>query len=154
MILINPHTLSFSFEVPEMPATEGVQKILGFSRGWHHWNSVRLGASAAVDNGDVRLFNYSYVKGKRVIEPIGNDVFKPKQWIDVRMTFKGGYTSVDLYYGDKYVASKTYTFIPVFRLPIGYLLCPYFETDAPENKVMPFDVRIWDLRVNGREIEV
>jgi hypothetical protein len=34
------------------------------------------------------------------------------------------------------------------------LLNPYFETDAPENKVMPFGPRIWDVRLNGRMIEL
>jgi hypothetical protein len=39
-------------------------------------------------------------------------------------------------------------------MPFGYLLNPYFETDAPENKVIPFDVKIWDVRVNGRGVEL
>jgi hypothetical protein len=43
---------------------------------------------------------------------------------------------------------------PLISNPISYLLRPYFETDAPENKVMPFDVEIWDVRLNGRMIKI
>jgi hypothetical protein len=39
---------------------------------------------------------------------------------------------------------------PLISNPISYLLFPYFETDAPENKVIPFSPKIWDVRVNGR----
>ncbi len=70
MLLWNPHTLTFSFEVPEMPASEGVQKILGIAIGlkhhrvdyfpyFHRSNSILLGASAAKDNG-VRVVDSEY----------------------------------------------------------------------------------------------
>jgi hypothetical protein len=155
MLLINPHTLSFSFEVPEMDETEGVQKILGFSRGWHHWNSVRLGASASVGNGDVRLFNYSYIKGKRVIEPIGNDVFEPKTILKCAIVWNIGFSNVRLYNEhDYFISCQRIRFDMFNACKLSYLLHPYFETDAPENKVIPFDVKIWDVRVNGRMIEL
>ena len=152
MLLLNPHTLSFTFEVPEMDATEGVQKILGFSRGYHHWNSVRLGASAAVDNGDVRLFNYSYLRGARIEESIV--VVKPKTELDVVIKWYEGSIDFAIYHEQNHLASETYLHKPFEPCKIGYLLNPYFETDAPENKVMPFKVNISDVRINGKLIKI
>ncbi len=165
MLLWNPHTLTFSFEVPEMPASEGVQKILGMAIGlkhhrvdyfpyFHRSNSILLGASAAKDNGIVKLWNYSYVDGKHVQKEMG--LFMPKTELKAELSWK--YGDISIYNGkilDEYsTLLGTGIGVPQPLLPIGHLLFPYFETDAPENKVMPFDVRIWDVRLNGRMIEL
>jgi hypothetical protein len=141
MILWNPHTLTFTFEVSEMPASEGVQKILGFSRGWHHWNSVRLGIRK--ENDYCALYSYVYRNGVRRITRIGT--------VDI-----GEVVDVELKWDDNISVVAGYRFntikIPLIYNPIGYLLNSYFETDAPENKVIPFSPKIWDVRVNGKEV--
>jgi len=147
-LLFSPHTLTFSFEVPEMPQTNGVQKILGFSRGYHHWNSVRLGIRK--ENDYCVLYLYAYVRGERIIKRIGKVTVGIE--IKVELRFNNGYVSIDCYRYNTLIWSHTHTYVPLWTLPIGYLLNPYFETDAPENKVMPFDVRIWDIKCNGSEI--
>ena len=139
MLLWNPHTLTFTFEVPEMPASEGVQKILGFSRGWHHWNSVRLGIRK--ENHYCTLYSYVYRNGAVYIArirtvDIGEIVDVELKWDDSIFVIAG--------YGQNKIKA------PLISNPISYLLFPYFETDAPENKVIPFSPKIWDVRVNGR----
>jgi hypothetical protein len=146
-LLFAPHTLTFSFEVPEMPASEGVQKILGFSRGWHHWNSVRLGIRK--ENDYCVLYLYAYVRGERIVKRMGNVAVGSESHVVLRFTRRyivcmASNSDID----------KWHNFTPQLTMPFGVLLRPYFETDAPENKVMPFDVRIWDVRVNGRMIEL
>jgi hypothetical protein len=150
MLLWKPHTLTFSFEVPEMPQTTGVQKILGFSRGWHHWNSVRLGIRK--EENYCVLYLYAYVRGERIIKRIGKVAV-------------GSELKVSLHF-DRRFASASYTnlinteqsqwryFTSQLTMPFGVLLNPYFETDAPENKVIPFSPKIWDIKVNGRMIEL
>jgi len=143
MLLFSPHTLSFTFEIPEMPATNGVQKILGFSRGWHHWNSVRLGIRK--ENDYCVLYSYVYRNGKRIVSrmgavKVGDIVNCDLSWHNTIYVKANGFFDVDM--------------LPKFSNPISYLLRPYFETDAPENKVMPFKVKIWDVKVNGKAIEI
>jgi hypothetical protein len=141
--LWNPHTLSFTFEVPEMPQSEGVQKILGFSRGWHHWNSVRLGIHK--ENDYCVLYLYAYARGERTILRLGK--FDIGNRVMCQLSWDNGVVAVA---NSKWQGVKA----PLISMPIGYLLFPYFETDSPENKVMPFDVRIWDVKVNGKLIKI
>jgi hypothetical protein len=147
MLLWNPHTLTFTFEVPEMPASEGIQKILGFSRGYHHWNSVRLGIRK--ENDYCVLYLYAYVRGERIVKRMGKVAVGSESHVVLR--FKRGYIVCMASNSD---IDKWHYFTPQWTLPLGCLLRPYFETDAPENKVMPFDVRIWDVRLNGRLIKI
>jgi hypothetical protein len=39
-LLYKPTKLTCEFIVPEIEKSEGVQKVVGFSRGWHHWNQI------------------------------------------------------------------------------------------------------------------
>jgi hypothetical protein len=160
-LLYNPHTLSFSFEVPEMKATSGIQKILGMAIGlkhhrvdyfpyWHRSNSILLGASAAKDNGIVKLWNYSYVDGKHVQNEMG--VYEPKTELNCEIIWDAEFCGVGIYEGLGLVGVSSFD-IKNKPSKIGYLLYPYFETDAPENKVMPFKVNISDVRVNGKFIK-
>jgi hypothetical protein len=143
MLLFNPHTLTFKFEVPEMPATEGVQKILGFSRGYHHWNSVRLGIRK--ENDYCVLYLYAYRNGKRISKRMGR--FEIGKEVMCQLSWGNGIVAVA---NVRWESIKA----PLISNPISYLLRPYFETDAPENKVRAFDVRIWDVRLNGRMIKI
>ena len=147
MLLWNPHTLTFSFEVPEMPQTTGVQKILGFSRGYHHWNSVRLGIRK--ENDYCVLYLYAYVRGERIVKRMGKVAIGSESHVVLRFTRRyivcmASNSDID----------KWHNFTQQLTMPIGVLLNPYFETDAPENKVMPFSPKIWDVRVNGRLIKI
>jgi len=144
-LLFAPHTLSFSFEVPEMPASEGVQKILGFSRGWHHWNSVRLGIRK--ENHYCALYLYAYVRGERIIKRMGKVAVGSEANVILRLNRRFCSAMVDISDIDQW-----HYFTPQLTMPFGVLLRPYFETDAPENKVMPFKVRIWNIQVNNKPI--
>jgi hypothetical protein len=150
MLLWNPHTLTFSFEVPEMPASEGVQKILGFSRGWHHWNSVRLGIRK--ENDYCVLYLYAYVRGERIIKRMGKVAVGSELMVSLRFTRRFASASYTNLINTE--QSQWRYFTPQLTMPVSVLLSPYFETDAPENKVMPFDVSIWDIKVNGRGVEL
>jgi hypothetical protein len=147
MLLWNPQTLTFSFEVPEMPATTGVQKILGFSRGYHHWNSIRLGIRK--ENDYCVLYLYAYVRGERIVKRIGKVAVGSEAKVILRWNRRFCSAMVDISDIDQW-----HYFTPQLTMPFGVLLNPYFETDAPENKVMPFGPRIWDVRLNGRMIEL
>jgi hypothetical protein len=150
MLLWNPHTLTFTFEVPEMPASEGVQKILGFSRGWHHWNSVRLGIRK--ENDYCVLYLYAYVRGERVVKRMGKVAVGGELMVSLR--FDRRFVSVSVINLINTEQSQWHYFTPQLTMPVGYLLNPYFETDAPENKVMPFDVKISDVKINGKLIKI
>jgi len=162
-LLINPTTLTFTFEIPSMPATEGVQKILGMAIGlkhhrvdyfpyWHRSNSILLGASAAVKDGPVKLWNYSYVDGVHVQEEMG--VFNVGMELDAELSW-GKRADIWLYDKGSMVEFSVAAHSPPKPLfPIGYLLNSYFETDAPENKRKPFNVRIWDIKCNGKLIKI
>jgi hypothetical protein len=42
-LLFKPKRLTCEFIVPDIEKSDGVQKVIGFSRGSHHYNSIRLG---------------------------------------------------------------------------------------------------------------
>lgn len=149
-LLLNPKSLAFKFKVPEMEATEGVQKVMGFSRGWHHWNSIRLGIRK--ENDYCVLYMYAYVDGKRIIKRLGKVSIGVEVLSELR--FNNGYASVDCYCGNTVVGSYTYTDVPIFTFPIGFFLYPYAEIDGPENKRTPFEVDIKNLKVNGKLIKI
>jgi hypothetical protein len=100
------------------------------------------------------LWNYSYVDGKHVQKEMG--FYEVGTELKAELSWR--YGDISIYNGkilDEYdTLLGTGISVPQPLLPIGMLLYPYFETDAPENKVMPFDVRIWDVRVNGKLIKI
>jgi hypothetical protein len=161
-LLLNPKTLTFTFEVPYMEKSEGVQKILGMAIGlkhhrvdyfpyFHRSNSILLGASAAKDNGPVKLWNYSYVDGRHVQKEMIS--VAPKTILKAELRW-GVNTDIIIY---NETGQDDYSTVSIKRPKsscIGMLLHPYFETDSPENKVIPFNVRIWDIKVNGKLIEI
>jgi len=148
MLLYNPTHLTCSLEIGDWKPVKGIQKLIGFSRGWHHWNSIRLGYNRAENTNFVRLWLYTYVKGKRNEQLIGTWQIGTKLDVEISLTHDVFSAYV---YGEFGQYSKV-QYAPNISFPISYLLHPYFETDAPENKVMPFSPKIWDVRVNGRGI--
>jgi hypothetical protein len=149
MLLWKPHTLTFSLEIGDWKPVKGIQKLIGFSKGWHHWNSIRLGYNRSENTNFVRIWLYTYVKGKRNEQLIGTWQVGTK--LDVELTFKH-HVFAAVVCGDFGQYAKV-EYAPIW-FPIGVLLNPYFETDAPENKVIPFKVNIFDVRINGKLIKI
>jgi hypothetical protein len=136
-LLWKPTKLTCEFIVPEIEKSDGVQKVIGFSRGWHHYNSIRLGIRKE-DNYCV-LYFYAYIKGERTIQRIGRYEIGEK-------------VSVELNWGS-YIecrANDGYAFrvAPRHSLPIGYLLSPYAEKDGVEGIEVPIDIDIMNLCVS------
>ena len=129
--------MTFDFIVPEMDASEGVQKVAGFSRGWHHWNSVRLGIRK--EENYCVLYFYAYIKGQRIIQRLGRYSI-------------GELVKVQLHWGH-YIECKAndgYAFriAPKRSLPIGYLLYPYAEKDGVEGVQVPLNIEINNLKIS------
>jgi hypothetical protein len=149
-LLLSPTHLTCSLEIGDWKPVQGVQKIIGFSRGWHHWNSIRLGYNRSENTNFVRLFLYTYVKGKRNEQLIGTWQVGTK--LDVELTFKHHVFAATVRV-DFFGQYSKVQYAPIW-FPIGVLLRPYMEEDGEENKVIPFSPKISDLRINGREIEL
>lgn len=130
-LLWNPSVMTFDFIVPEMDASEGVQKIAGFSRGWHHWNSVRLGIRK--ENDYYALYLYAYVKGERIIKRLGNVYENVK--LNVCLKFTHRCVSADVTFPSGNLFSKWHYFKSDYSLPIGYRLYSYAESDLTGRKI-------------------
>ena len=137
-LLWNPTVMTFNFTVPEMQQSEGVQKVGGFSRGWHHKNSIRLGIRKESDY--YALYLYAYVKGERIIKRIGN-VYEEVN-LEVKLQFKPRCVSVDVMFPSGNTFSKWHYFTSDYSLPIGYQLYPYAETDGKNPKRVPLNVKL------------
>jgi len=124
-LLYNPRIMTFDFVVPNMPATEGVQKIAGFSRGWHHWNSVRLGIRK--ENDYCVLYLYAYVSGKRIIKRIGKVAVGSELSVVLRFTRR--FVSASFTNLINTEQSRWHYFDNMFTFPIGYQLGNYAEED-------------------------
>jgi hypothetical protein len=161
-LLFSPKILTFSLKVPSMRATAGVQKIIGMAIGlkhhrvdyfpyWHRSNSILLGASAAVDGGLVKLWNYSYVDGRHVQKEMVS--VPPGLILNCRLRW-GVNTDILIWDENIKLDFSNVSIKAVKPSCIGYILRPYFETDRPENKVIPFAPTIWDVKCNGMEIKI
>jgi hypothetical protein len=146
--LFNPSVMTFSTTVPDMKPCTGVQKICGFSRGWHHWNSIRLGCNRSENSNFVRFFLYTYIKGKRNEQLIGTWQVGTK--LNVELSFKHHVFSAVIH-GVFGQYSKV-EYAPIY-FPFGYLLGNYAEIDNTNNKT-PFHCQVEDLRVNGRVVKI
>ena len=63
-LLYNPTQLTCNLTIGDFPPCTGIQKLTGFSRGWHHWNSIRLGYNRSENSDVIRLWLYTYIRGK------------------------------------------------------------------------------------------
>ena len=159
--LYNPTQLTCQITIGDWQPCEGVQKLIGFTRGlafhkvdyfpyFHHSNSIRLGYNRVSMQHSIRLWLYSYVDGKRVQVPMG--LVNPKEDINVSMFL--GDNAVIGYWNDDFTHVKKASINAIKTLPIGVLLRPYAEIDGKENKRTPFEVDIKDLKVNGKLIKI
>jgi len=140
-ILWNPTQLTCNLTIGDWPAVEGIQKITGFSRGWHHWNSIRLGYNRSENTNFVRLFLYAYVKGKRNEQLI--TTVKVGTKVDVELSFKHHVFAAII--RGKFGQYSKVEYAPIY-FPIGYQLFPYAEIDGTEKRT-PFNPDIRDLVV-------
>src|SRR5574343_457087 len=153
--LYNPHTLTCSIIIGDWPICEGIQKIIGFSRGWHHRNSIRLGYNRDSWESPVRLFMYAYIGGKLI---------DPKECV-IGMFDVGTFCDLQLHSYDS--SNISAVVCEPFAMPkflhkqiinhtckFGYLLNSYAELDGPKNEQIAFKVDIKDLKVNGKMIKI
>jgi hypothetical protein len=135
-LLYNPTKLTCDFIVPDIEKSDGVQKVIGFSRGWHHWNSIRLGIRK--ENDYCVLYFYAYIKGQRTIQRIGR--YEIGELVKCELNW-GHYIECK--------ANDGYAFrvAPKCSFPIGYILYPYAEKDGVEGVQVDIDIVIMDLKI-------
>jgi hypothetical protein len=136
-LLYKPTNLSCEFVVPDIEKSDGVQKVIGFSRGWHHWNSIRLGIRK--EENYCVLYFYAYIKGQRIIQRLGR--YQIGELVKVRLHW--GYY-IECKANDGYA----FRVAPKCSFPIGYMLNSYAEKDGVEGVEVPIDIEIMNLRIN------
>lgn len=141
-ILLNPKGMSFDFIVPQISPSEGVQKIAGFSRGWHHKNSIRLGIRK--ENDYCVLYLYAYINGERVIKRICNVYEDIKLW--ATLTFRRRCLSVKIKFPGGNSFESWHHFTPKFTFPIGYQLYSYAEEDGSDKKI-PIECNVKNIKI-------
>ena len=135
-LLFNPTKLTCEFIVPNIEKSDGVQKVIGFSRGWHHWNSIRLGIRK--ENDYCVLYFYAYIKGQRTIQRIGK--YEIGELVKCELNW-GSY--IECKANDGYA----FRIAPKHSLPIGYMLYPYAEKDGVEGVKVDIEIVIMDLKI-------
>ena len=133
-LLYKPTKLTCDIIVPDLEKSDGVQKVIGFSRGWHHYNSIRLGIRK--EDTYIVLYFYAYIDGKRVIQRLGR--FEIGEIVSVELQW--GYY-IECKANDKYA----FRIAPKRSFPIGYQLYSYAEKDGVRSVEVDFDVVIMDL---------
>jgi hypothetical protein len=135
-LLWKPTKLTCEFIVPNIDKSDGVQKVCGFSRGWHHYNSIRLGIRK--EDTYIVLYFYAYINGKRVIQRLGR--FEIGELVKCELNW-GSY--IECKANDGYA----FRIAPKRSLPIGYQLYSYAEKDGVEGIEVPINIKIMDLRI-------
>ena len=135
-LLWKPTKLTCEFIVPEIEKSDGVQKVIGFSRGWHHWNSIRLGIRK--EENYCVLYFYAYIKGQRTIQRLGR--YEIGELVKCELNW-GSY--IECKANDGYA----FRIAPRHSLPLGYLLYPYAEKDGVECVKIDIDIVIMDLKI-------
>ena len=133
----NPTKLTCEFIVPDIDKSDGVQKVCGFSRGWHHWNSIRLGIRK--EDTYIVLYFYAYIKGERTIQRIGR--YEIGELVKCELNW-------GIYIECKANDGYAFRIAPRHSLPLGYQLYPYAEKDGTEDIKVPFDIEIMNLCVS------
>ena len=141
-LLWNPTIMSFDFVVPGMLPSEGIQKISGFSRGWHHKNSVRLGIRK--ENEYYVLYLYAYIRGERVSKRIC-DVYEDTK-LHAILTFNRTCVSVKIQFANGNEYESWCYFNSMFTFPVGYRLYPYAENDNNDRPIQ-MDVVINNIAI-------
>ncbi len=140
-LLYNPTQLTCNLPIGDWKPSKGIQKITGFSRGWHHWNSIRLGYNRSENTNFVRLFLYTYVKGKRNEQLIITVEVGTK--VDVELSFKHHVFAAII--RGKFGQYSKVEYAPIW-FPIGYQLFPFAEIDGTEIRT-PFNPDVRDVVV-------
>lgn len=116
-----------------------INKLYGFSEGFHHCNSARFGWRCDVDAGMIQLHGYVYRDGKRVNEWDTNTLIqtvKFERMIETQIEIKHDYYLFKVKDGNfstvKAIARGRHCF------PVGYELFPYFGG----NMCAPHDMSI------------
>lgn len=105
-----------------------VNKLFGFSQGFHHWNSARIGWNCT-DGENIELFAYCYTNGKRIIKPLIK--CKTENWIFCNIQNKNSkyvFKALDPQHNSITVSidkNKKLSIYSFFKLFI-YRLFPYF----------------------------
>ena len=137
MIHLNKRESVFTFTVPYIPQTEGVQKVSGFSRGWHKHNSVRLGIRN--ENGTYPLYLYAYSNGKRWVNRMTWFGAKEgdKVWVRLSMWKYGIAAECMIHHQDEVtgiweLSGEGHSNVKRegWLCPVGYDLGSYFEYDG------------------------
>tara|TARA_R110000868_G_scaffold50875_1_gene161947 strand:- start:1816 stop:2244 length:429 start_codon:yes stop_codon:yes gene_type:complete len=135
-LLWKPTKLTCDIIIPDIAKSDGVQKVIGFSRGWHHWNSIRLGIRK--EDTYIVLYFYAYIKGQRIIQRIGR--FEIGELVKCELNW-GSY--IECKANDGYA----FRIAPRHSLPIGYQLYPYAEKDGVDGVQVPIEIVIMDLKI-------
>jgi hypothetical protein len=135
-LLYKPTNLSCEFIISDFAKSEGVQKVIGFSRGWHNWNSIRLGIRK--EENYCVLYFYAYIKGQRIIQRLGR--YQIGELVKCRLHW--GYY-IECKANDGYA----FRVAPKCSFPIGYLLYPYAEKDGVEGVQVPLNIEINNLKI-------
>lgn len=113
-----------------------VNKLYGFSEGFHHWNSARIGWRCT-DGKFIELVAYCYINGKRVIKPMLK--CKTESWVFCNIQNKTNkYVFKALTSSQSITVSvdkdKKFSIYSLFKL-FTYRLFPYFggKIAAPHN---------------------
>ena len=137
-LLYNPTQLTCNLTIGDFPPCEGIQKITGFSRGWHHWNSIRLGYNRSENSDVIRLWLYTYIRGKQKSKVIGYG--KAGESFNVMLTW-------DYVWAEAIVGNQSaLIYNGNHACKLGYQLYPYAEIDGTEKR-KPFEVDIKDVVV-------
>jgi hypothetical protein len=136
-LLWKPTKLTCDIIIPDLAKSDGVQKVIGFSRGWHHYNSIRLGIRK--ENDYCVLYFYAYIKGQRIIQRIGR--YEIGELVKCELNW-GSY--IECKANDGYA----FRIAPKRCFLIGYRLYPYAEKDGVRGVEVDFDVEISNLRID------
>jgi len=117
-----------------------VNKIYGYSIGFHHRNSVRLGWSVDKNIRRVQLYAYLYNRGKRIIIKLADPITIANGYRDIECSIRASEKHVHfaLYDNRGIFCSEDIPFVFPGGCFWGYWLFPYFGG----NNVAPHDVLV------------
>lgn len=120
-----------------------VNKLWGYSFGFHHRNSIRMGWSVSSENEGkrIQLYAYIYNRGKRIIIKISDPILPAEKDYFVKTSIcieRDDRIRVDLIDYKGIFCSESIPFIVPSGCYWGYWLFPYFGG----NKCATHDVRV------------
>ncbi len=119
-----------------------INKLFGYSFGWHHKNSIRVGWVPNFTKKDkICLYFYNYNNGQRTMEAFADVWCCLDYTIVISVDEKGKSCVFDLYRKGSLEKERSVTFT-VPKKKLGYYLWPYFggNKTAPTKMVFKLDV--------------